>query len=771
MKIGYKIISLGIGLVIAVTLCVLSVMLVRQNFLATSFETLLADEVDQEVLLANSSVQNLLRTQNDTLLQALDGQLNTARMLLHQDGAPRLGEETVPWNAVNQVSKQSREAQLPRLLLGDRWIGKTDDFAVRSSVVDDLTEMTGTTCTIFQRMNDAGDMLRVATSVKKLDGKRAVGTYIPGDSPVAKTLIGGQTYRGRAFVVNDWYLTVYEPIKASDGRVIGALYVGIRQTGVKSLIDALTQRTVGKTGGVLVLGAEGRDRGEVLIHADPAGVGKLLTGQPLPDGRDIYEEMITQANDAKGRPVGFHYATETSGHALEPYIAAASLFEPWGWTVIVSAPLSDFSERIGHVTSELDEMRFWVLLLSGFFVLVAMAVSLLFSRTLSIPVQAVVTHLEELADGDIRRDPEPKLAKRKDELGALARSAERLIQAQRGKATAARAIAHGDLDTEIRPASDRDELGKALLEMLKNLRALVASIHRSAEDITTSSGQVSAATQALSQGATQQAASLEEITSSLTQIASQTQANAQHAATANRFTADASENATMGNEEMRRMLASMSEISATSRNIATIIKVVDEIAFQTNLLALNAAVEAARAGIHGKGFAVVAEEVRNLAGRSAKAARETAQLIEGSISQVQEGTQLSDRTAAQLVSIAEAVARAAEITEDIASASSQQAEGIGQVNIGLAQIERVTHLNTASAEQTAAAASELDGQARRLREAVSRFHMSERSTRTIVRNTPKRPALPGPVGNDIGNTEAEDGEDPALPNRDDYAAW
>ena len=766
MKIGYKITFLGTGLVLAVTLCVLTTMIIRQNLLAERLTAMVKEDVVQELRLADSNVINLLKTQNDTLLQDLEGQLNTSRMLLRKNGAPRLSEETVPWNAVNQVSKQATEIQLPKLLLGGEWIGKTDDFATFSPVVDELTALTGTTCTIFQRMNDAGDMLRVATSVKKLDGKRAIGTFIPGSSPVVRTLVDGQTYRGRAFVVNDWYLTVYEPIKGPEGRVIGALYVGIKQTGVKALMDALRQTTVGKTGGLIVLGADGRDEGKVLVSADPALAGKTLTGQKLPDGRDIYAEMIAKTKQNNGEPVNFSYSAVGKNGTPEPYLASASLFAPWGWTVIVSAPLSDYAARVHHITEELDGMRFWVLMLAGAFVLVAVLASFLFSRTLSIPVQAVVGRLEELADGDTRRDPDQKLMARKDEIGTLARSGVRLLLAQREKTAAAKAIARGDLDTKIKPASDRDELGKALLEMLENLRGLVFEIRRSAEDIASSSQQVSAATQALSQGATQQAASLEEITSSLTEIGSQTQANAEHAVTANRYTSEASGNAVTGNDEMRRMLTAMSEINDTSRNIGSIIKIVDEIAFQTNLLALNAAVEAARAGTHGKGFAVVAEEVRNLAGRSAKAARETAQLIEGSIAQVQQGSTLSDRTAAQLEAISAAVAQAAEITEDIAKASSQQADGISQVNVGLAQIEQVTHQNTASAEQTAAAASELDGQARRLREAVSRFRMTD--DHDGAAQWTNRNALPSPE-NQGGEYDDESGE--PREREDGYASW
>jgi methyl-accepting chemotaxis protein len=177
--------------------------------------------------------------------------------------------------------------------------------------------------------------------------------------------------------------------------------------------------------------------------------------------------------------------------------------------------------------------------------------------------------------------------------------------------------------------------------------------------------------------------------------------------------------------QMHEMVTSMTEITEASNSISKIIKVIDEIAFQTNLLALNAAVEAARAGKHGKGFAVVAEEVRNLAARSAKAAKETAQLIEGSVEKTSKGGEIADMTAAALEEIVTDVNETALLVEGIAQASSQQAEGIAQVNKGLTQIDQVTQQNTANAEESAAAAEELSSQANELRVMLTRFRLYE----------------------------------------------
>ncbi len=272
---------------------------------------------------------------------------------------------------------------------------------------------------------------------------------------------------------------------------------------------------------------------------------------------------------------------------------------------------------------------------------------------------------------------------------------------------------------------DHQMLKDGLNNTLDSLNDILGQVATAADQVASGSRQVSDSSQALSQGATEQASSLEEITASMTEMASQTKQNAENASQANQLSSAARSSAESGNALMQGMVKAMADIDDSSQNISKIIKAIDEIAFQTNLLALNAAVEAARAGVHGKGFAVVAEEVRSLAARSAKAARETTDMIEGSIKKVNQGSDIAQKTAGALEEIVSGISKATDLVAEIAAASNEQAQGIGQVNQGLVQLDKVTQQNTSSAEESAAASEELSGQATQLKQIIGKFTLRQ----------------------------------------------
>ncbi len=338
-------------------------------------------------------------------------------------------------------------------------------------------------------------------------------------------------------------------------------------------------------------------------------------------------------------------------------------------------------------------------------------------------------------DGKLDIEVDENILKRKDEIGKLGNICKSLIEFEKGKERILLALANNNWDVEYSIRSDQDTLGIAINKLIKNINSFFTHVNSISDEVNNNAQQVNESSQSLSQGATTSAASLEEITSTMTEIGSQSKTNSDTANTANKIVVTAKDVASKGSNHMNEMTSAMEDINSSSQEISKIIKVIDDIAFQTNLLALNAAVEAARAGRHGKGFAVVAEEVRNLASRSAKAARETSELIDSSQGKVDRGTSIANETAESLNEIVTEITKAADLIGEISAASNEQAIGVAQVSQGLQQIDEVTQQNTASSEEIASSANYLANQSAKLKELLSRFKLKNNNNNQTQQKT------------------------------------
>jgi methyl-accepting chemotaxis protein len=288
-------------------------------------------------------------------------------------------------------------------------------------------------------------------------------------------------------------------------------------------------------------------------------------------------------------------------------------------------------------------------------------------------------------------------------------------------------VAAGDLTTRI-VASTRDEVGQlltALKSMNDNLSKVVGEVRQGTDTIATASGQIASGNQDLSSRTEQQASSLQQTAASMEELTSTVKQNADNARQANQLAASASEVAVRGGSVVSEVVDTMGSINSSSRKIVDIIAVIDGIAFQTNILALNAAVEAARAGEQGRGFAVVAAEVRNLAQRSAAAAKEVKGLIDDSVGKVEAGSQKVAEAGQTMDEIVASVRRVTDIMGEIAAASQEQTTGIEQINQAITQMDQVTQQNAALVEEAAAAAASLQDQAGNLSKLVGVFRLDE----------------------------------------------
>nr|WP_063978161.1 methyl-accepting chemotaxis protein [Massilia sp. JS1662] len=291
----------------------------------------------------------------------------------------------------------------------------------------------------------------------------------------------------------------------------------------------------------------------------------------------------------------------------------------------------------------------------------------------------------------------------------------------------AKQVAQGDLTTRV-DVDSKDETGElmaALKDMNDSLRDIVIRVRTGTETIATASGEINSGNQDLSARTEQQAGSLEETASSMEELTSTVRQNADNARQATQLAASASETAQRGGDVVAQVVSTMGSINASSKKIADIITVIDGIAFQTNILALNAAVEAARAGEQGRGFAVVAGEVRNLAQRSAAAAKEIKGLIGDSVEKVEAGSRLVDEAGSTMEEVVGSVRRVTDLIGEIAAASEEQRAGIEQVNQAITQMDQVTQQNAALVEQAAAAADAMQEQAHQLAALVGTFQTGQ----------------------------------------------
>lgn len=686
MKLQVKIISIGIVCVLLTTVALVAVSIWQSS----SYNTLAQKEVNsavaQDLNHITKGIYDLIASQDVSIRQKVDYDLQVAAHILQDYGGAELSpDDTISWSTVNQLTLESVPAVLPKLMVGDTWLGQNFNPQIRTVVVDDVQDLVGSTVTVFQRMNENGDMLRVATNVIKTDGKRAIGTYIPAknsdgsENGVVSALLKGKTYRGVAFVVDAWYVTAYEPLFDKDENVIGALYVGVKQENVDTIRQAILNTKIGKSGYVFVIGGNGDYKGQFIISKDEKQDGKNILSTENPEANEYFEKIIGKAVALKPEEVMVEKSlwSEDGSAAQRLRTTQFVYYAPWDWIIGVTV----FDDEINSFQSKLTQVQYKMLavsIISGIAIaLFSMLIIGRVVRRIVKPVAAlteVANHIanndlpllsaefKKLSQGDLtgsfKMTSQPVAVISNDEIGTMTQSfngmtqqlsvieqsfnimvvkLKELITHLGSNAKQLKDSSSDLVDLAEMTGSATEQITQAMLQVAKSINEQTNSITKasgavSQTELTINDVSAGVEEQTISVGSASDAThQIEDCCRLVLNIATLQSTEAINTSKETRENAQTIgstiQNIQNIGKKVQYSQQLVNEMSERTDKIGMIIESIVDIASQTNLLSLNASIEAARAGEHGKGFAVVASEVSNLAEKSENASKEIASLV------------------------------------------------------------------------------------------------------------------------------------------------
>jgi len=662
-------------------------------------------------------VHAMLVSQQEVLEQKVAADLNVAANELTAAGGVSLGTDRVTWQARNQLTAAEQSVQLPVMQVGSNPIVANQDPSQPSPVVDKVKQLVGSTCTVFQRMNPTGDMLRVATNVQTKEGKRAINTFIPATNvdgtpnPVVQAVLKGQRFVGRAFVVNGWYITAYEPIKAAGGEIVGMLYVGVPENSATSLREQIMQIAVGKTGYVYVIDSEGK----YIVSQEGKRDGEVIYDAKDSNGQLFIQEIVQKAKALKPGEIGEQAYPWKNADDSEARVKIArfTYFPRWDWIVAAGSYEDEFR---GAEQAIVQTNRQGNMIMAGVFGLCLLGVPAFWwflSKTITSPIRQTVAVLKDISEG------EGDLTKRltvstRDEIGDLALYFNRFVEKLHGIIK----VVATNVNTVASSASGLTVTATQLASGAEQTTAQSAQVAAAAEETSTNMNSMVAATEEMSTNVKTVSAAIEEFTSSVGEVAK----SAERAAS---VAADASQLVEASNTQIR-------DLGNAADQIGKVIEVIQDIAEQTNLLALNATIEAARAGESGRGFAVVATEVKELAKQTASATEDIRQRIQA----IQDSTGLAVQS---MGGISDVIRQVNELSRIIATAVEEQsittkeiAQNIGHSSTAAQTVAQGVAESASASQEIARIIVDVDRAAKQAAEGASHTEASGRELSNVA---------------------------------------
>ena len=402
MKISTKLLLLALFPVLLFAAIIIIVLLYNKS----TIDAVIVKETNQQIIaeikLATKNLYRFCNVQNDETAAKLKSDLKIADYLVSKVNGINVDKNNkmITWKAINQFTGDASTIKLPKFLYGKTWLGLNYDPNQPSEFVDKVAKLTGSTCTVFQRMNQEGDMLRVATNIKKLDGIRAIGTYIPYTMPdgshnkVLEKIYNKKTYYGMAYVVNADYLTAYQPIIA-EGKVIGIVYVGVKHDSRGNTRKSFLETTIGKDGYAFALQAGGKKKGTYVISKDGKKDGENILKLKSKNNRKIIKEIIKKANtNPPGQIELLEYTRKSQNNQAErDIILAFTLLPEWNWIIGVNAYREDFMGSQINISNSLNSMISIIIIVSVILIITVTGAAIFIIKSITSPINEIISYL------------------------------------------------------------------------------------------------------------------------------------------------------------------------------------------------------------------------------------------------------------------------------------------------------------------------------------------------------------------------------------------